>query len=95
MDSLSDIFNKFPFSLQSGDLVLVDNSHIKVEHKLNTLSGKYTIGILLSDAISADEVFDIDNHLESKNVYYKKVYRVFLHSKIIVVQQKFILEKVN
>jgi hypothetical protein len=57
------------------------------------MTGRYSIGLLLSDAIKVEN-FDDDYFLNPK-IYHKNVYRILFQSKILTIDRSDIHGKVS
>ena len=93
--NLFNTFNKHLHSIKLGDLVLVGSNCLLKNHNLNYKQDELVVGIIVSNAISFEEVDDSGHYLESPNIYYKKVYKLFIHDKIVLVKKSDILEKLS
>ena len=82
-DNLSDFLNKHLINLRSGNLVIVSGDTLKSKYNIDT-NDENCIGVLLSNAFTIDS---------NKNIYYSKMYKIFILDNIINIRQSDIKEK--
>jgi len=76
--SLTKIFNNISGILQPGNLVLIKTSNIIQNYMFNfSNQSYYTIGLILCEDTSKEDVHP--------RIYYKKMYKVYLHGTIISI----------
>ena len=81
---LSDFLNKHIISLQKGNIVIVKGTILTAKYSLSTDSD-VCVGLLLSNGFTIDE---------DKNIFYSKMYKVFILGSIINIRQSDIQEKI-
>ena len=92
-DSLWDVLNKIPYNLSCGDMVLVSSQILRNKYGYDYKTGRFSIGLLLSDAIKVEN-FNDDYFLNPK-IYHKNVYRILFQSKILSIDRSDIHGRVS
>lgn len=87
LDSLDKIFNQYYYSIPLGALVLINSDVIFTKYKLRavyTTNHDFSVGLVLKGPVSADELVD-GHYNDSPNIYYKRMYKLIIHGKILNV----------
>ena len=87
LDSLDKIFNQYYYSVPLGALVLISSDIIFTKYKINlrcTMAHDFSVGLVLKGPVSADELVN-GQHNNSPNIYYKRMYKLIIHGKILNV----------
>ena len=93
---LWDIFNSNPnpFTLKKGTLVAVNTGSLIAKYNVNIKQSRpKQVGILLSNAFTYEDLEEFkDSVSRSSNIYYKKMYKIFICGIIMTIYREDIHE---
>ena len=83
--------------VKKGDLITIDLAefinYYALVHEFCSESSKYIVALVISDVFREDDFVEYDEEWASERIYKQKMYRVYLHGRIIPIYAKDIGER--